>query len=790
MIKLHFLLAWRNLLKRKAYSIIEILSLTAGLACFLIVLLYVTHEFSFDRSFSKTDKIYRINHTESSGEIYSGMPSALGVHIRQDLPQVTELCRVFFPYRMWSDNALVQYEDVRFYEQDILDADSTFFKLFDFQFTEGSARTALKKPRSVVLSTDAAKKYFRNEKALGKLITIGGTDPLEVTGVVEVPENTHLHFDFLRPAHHNPSQEYVWAHTVSFIYLQVDDASDVPAIETQLYNLMLTHSQNQDAAYLKNYHHRLQPLKDVHATVLSWDIITATPATQLYAIMAIALFVLALSVVNFVNLSTARSIERMREVGINKIMGAEKGRLITQFFTEFALVSILASLLSIGIVSMALPSFNQLVATNLHIGMITTASTLGLFFGMVAIVAVVVGLYPSYKLARFEPIQVLTRTHTAGGKKEYTRQFLVTFQFVVCIGLLSATFVVRKQIQFMRNADLGFDKEQILVMQLRQPGEAIFERLKNGIATNSNISHVAGSSAIIGGETGSDTFHPDHMPEELPQNFSPFIYIDYGFLELMKIPLLQGRNFERGNLADLRGGYLVNEAALKKFTLSEPVGANFNRSGRTGGTILGVVKDFNFASAGNTVQSIVLDLDTTRSYKFMYVKISGNLVDAMAHVENAWEAEIPEFPFEYFFLDEYFNGLYKQQEQIQAMVTIFSTLAIFLAALGLLGLSSFIIFQRTKEIGIRKIVGASIPDILVLLTGNFFKLISISMVISIPLTYYLLDFWLQDFENRVSVSIWIFAAAGVATVFVSGSVMAGQAIKAARSNPVKALRQQ
>jgi putative ABC transport system permease protein len=789
MLKLHFLLAWRNLVKRKVYSTVEVLSLSTGLACLLIVLLYVTHEWSYDQSFSKSENIYRINHVETGGEVYSGMPSALAVHIRQDLPQVTELTRVFFPYRMWSDNTLVQYEDVRFYEQDILDADSTFFKVFDLPFVEGSARTALKKPQSVVLSTRAAKKYFQNESPLGKLITIGGANPLEVTGVVDVPENTHLYFDFLRPTHHNPSQEYIWIHTPAFTYLLVEDASALPLIESQLYDIMMKHSQNQDAAYLKNYHHRLQPLKDVHSTVLSWDIITAIPAKQLYSVLVISLFVLALSVVNFVNLSTARSIERMREVGINKIMGAEKSRLIVQFFTEFALLSTLAAVISIGIVYLTLPLFNQLTSTALTMGMMSVTTVL-LFVGVVIGVAILVGLYPSYKLARFQPIEVMTRTHTAGGKKEYLRKTLVVFQFAICIALLSATFIVQKQIDFMRNADLGFEKEHILIMRLREPGQAIFDRLRNSVLTNNSITAVAGSSSIIGGETGSDTYHPDHMPEELPENFSRFIRVDHEFLNLMKIPIKQGRNFEQGNLSDLATGYIVNEAAVKKFSLTDPVGENFRRSVRSPGKIIGVIEDFNFASAGNSIESLVLEFDTVRSYKFMYVKISGNLNEAVAYIENSWTSVIPQYPFEFFFLDQYFDGLYKQEQQIQAMVTIFSGLAIFLAALGLLGLSSFVTLQRTKEIGIRKVVGASITNIIFLLTGNFFKLIAIALAISIPVTYYVLGLWLQNFKNHVTITVWTFLAAGFVTFFVSGSVMAIQSLKAARSNPVKALRQQ
>lgn len=786
MMKLLFLLAWRNIVKRRIYSFIEITSIGIGLTSFLLVLFYINYELSYDQFFSKSRQIYRVNHVEQNGNRYSALPPALGGYIRQELPQVKNLVRVYFPYRMRSDNALVQHEEIRFYESEVMEADSTFFKLFDFPFIAGSPRTALSHPQSIVLSERAAKKYFGLENPLGQIITIDNGESLAVTGVVSVPLNTHLAFDFLRPAHYDPARENVWNHTTAFTYLLVEDINQVQNIENQIYKLVLAHSQNQDAEYLNNYRHKLQPLNEVHSTILTWDIISVTPTQQLYAILAISLFVLILGVVNFINLSTARSSERMKEVGINKIMGAEKLGLISQFFTECLLVTFIAGIISIGLAYLVLPYFNTLIGTSLEFEF---TNVVYLFLGTILLVSLIAGLYPSYQLAKFQPIQVIKRTHTGGFGKQYLRQALVVFQFVISIGLLSAMLIIQSQIKFMQNKDLGFNKEQVLIMRLRQPSQLLFDQLKNSILTNASISKVAGASIALGGETSSDTFHPDHMPEQLPQNFSWFIAVDYEFLNLMDIPLLAGRNFEKNNMADFEESYIVNETALQKFDLPDPLGANFRRSTEPRGKIIGVIRNFNFESAGNSIQSLILDLDSVRSFNYMYIKINGNIPQAIAHIENAWVTMVPQYPFEYFFLDQYFNQLYKQQEQIKAIVQIFSVLAIFLASLGLLGLCSFMILQRTKEIGIRKVVGATLMNIVGLIYWNFFKLIGISFLISVPLTYYFTKLWLQNFTNRVSINFIIFILAGILIIILSALTIGLQSIKAATADPVKALKQ-
>jgi len=790
MLRFHFILAWRNILKRRFYSSIEIIGLAVGLTCFFIVLLYIRKELSFDTSFTDHKDIYRVlNFEQGSGNRYSGGASAIGFHARTEIPQVEEVVRVFFPYRMFTTSALVQYEESRFFEDNILEADSNFFNLFDFEFIEGDRSTALQHPNSVVLSEKAAKRIFGDDGALGKLIRIDDDDALLVTGVAEVPENTHLDFDFLRPAHNDPSQLYVWEHTLAFTYLKISEGSDLESVQKQLYNIVLKFSTQHNAEYLKNYFHQLQPLKDVHTTIIQWDITQGISTKQLWSIFAVAVFILALAIVNFINLATARSAERIRETGINKILGATQKRLILQFFTEFIVVTLLAGSISLILMATFIGPFNSLMNTTVRISEFFRTDTLIVFGLVLLFTALASGVYPAHRLSTFKPVQVVKRG-TSIGDQPLLRGVLVVFQFVISIGLLSGTLIVQSQIRFMQNVDLGFDKEQIYILRMRAGDRNRFELLKNELLRNSQITKIGGASALLGGEPGSETFHPDHMPDPTPETFAKNIAIDADFLNLINVPIIEGRNFQTDNPADYSTSYIINETAVKQFQLNDPIGANFKRSGETTGKVIGVMKDFHFAKMTNRINPMVFFMDSVRSHRYMLIKIEGNIVSGMKEIEQAWARVIPELPMEGFFQDMYFDSLYKQEQQVAKITTWFSLLAILLASLGLLGMSSFVILKRTKEIGIRKVVGASISDILILLSGNLMRLIAIAFLISIPLTVYLLHQWLEDFIVRISISPYFFAAAGIVTVVVALFTIGFQSIKAALANPVDSIKQE
>jgi putative ABC transport system permease protein len=790
MLKLQVLLAWRNIIKRKFYSSIEVIGLAVGIACFLVILVHVRKEFSYDKIFSEYDKIYRVlNLEDNSRNRYSGGASAIGHHCRTDVPKVDEVVRVWYPYRMYSASALVTHDDIRFYEDNIIDADSNFFDIFDFKFVQGNPDHALSDPSSIIISRRAATKYFGDEPALGKIMGIDNDRSLVVTGVVDIPENTHISFDFLRPAHRDPAQLYVWEHTLAFQYLKIPEASDVPGIEQQLYNIILNYSTTEDAEYLRNYRPTLQPLTDIHNTVLNWDIHQAVPTGQLYAIMGIAAFILLLAIINFINLATARASERVKETGISKILGASQRRLTIQFFTEFVVITLFSGVIAMALAGVSIGAFNAVMNTTISINELTGIEVMAMLSALLLITALLSGLYPAWRLSTFRPTQVLKR-NTAKNEGRLLRESLVVFQFVISIGLISGTLIVHEQVQYLQNADLGFDQDQVYIITLRDGSKQRFQQLKTSLLSHAGVAKVAGASGLIGGEPGSGTFHPDHMPQQTPDTFAKNIAVDPDFLALTGIELIAGRNFESDNPADLRDAFIINETAVRQYQLKDPVGANLHRGGESTGRVIGVMKDFHFQQLNFRINPMVFFTDTTMAFEHMYIKIQGNVPSTMAAIEEEYTRVFPEYPLEGTFQDQYFDSLYKQEQQVASIARWFSVLAIMLACLGLLGMSSFIIIQRTKEIGIRKVVGASIADVLRHLTGGFVRMILMGFVISVPVTFLIMNKWLEGFESRVSINTWIFVLAGGSAIVVALLTIGFQTFRAALANPVDALKEE
>ncbi len=790
MFKLQLLLTWRNLLKRKFYSAIEIGSLAIGLTCFILAAVYVKKEFSYESFFSDSRQIYRVlNLEDGSGYRYSGGASALGDHASKEIPQVTGVTRIFYPYRMFSTSALITVGDARFYEDNIIEADTTFFGFFDFTFVEGTRLSALKHTNSVVISEQTARKLFGNQSALGRMIELD-SESLEISGVINIPENTHLNFAFLRPAHHDPSQLYVWNHTLAFTYVKVPRAQDVPAVEQQLHALVMKHATDEQAAYLKNYHHQLQPINEIHTTILQWDIVRATPGDQVIAVMAIAVFILVLSIVNFINLTTARAEERIRETGINRLMGASQRLLTGHFFFGFLLIIILAATLALIILMSLLPFFNSLLGIQIQGIDFFQKEVILIIIGIVALTAAMAGVYPAYNMASFHPTQVIRKSFTSSSRAAGLRQTLVAFQFLISIGLLAGTLILRQQIHFLYEADLGFNKTNLVALRLRDLDRVRFEQLKNKLLTYPSIEDIAGASALLGGENGSTTFHPDHMPDPTPETFARYTAVDPNFLNLIGVPIKAGRGILEDNPGDLRYNYIINETAVRQYGLSQPVGTRFRMAQDTQGRIIGVMKDFHFSSLHEPIRPLVFYLDSIQSYQYMFIRISGNPQQALVDIHTEWNNLFPHLLIEEIFQEEYFNALYAQDNQVLCFGEQFTLLATLLACLGLLGTSSFLITKRTKEIGIRKVAGAPVFSILLLITINFLRPILVALLISIPATLYVMERWLSGFSKRIAVSPWIFVTAGVMMIAVALITIIWQSVRAARANPVHALRQE
>ncbi|MEJ1239194.1 ABC transporter permease [Chryseolinea sp. T2] len=791
MLPLQVLLAWRNIVRRSFYTIIEVAGLALGLACFFIVLLFVEKQFNADTFFTDHDKIYRIlNHEQGSGNRYSGGASAIAHHLHEEVAEVADIVRLWYPYRNYSTRGIIRYNDISFYEDNVIEADSNFFQFFDFRFVQGNSSTALRHRDAIVLSERAASKLFPDGDALGKIVGLDEERSLIVTGVVNVPVGTHLSFDYLRPAHRLPSQLYVWAQTLAFTYVKVPDKKDVPSVQRKIDGIVLAHATEADAEYLKSYDHLLQPLNEITTTVLQWDIVTAHAASQLWAILAIAVFILVLAIVNFVNLATALTTERMKDSGINKILGASRWHLILSFYVEFLLITIIAGLVAMALILGVMEPFNVLADVHLQWRDLFTAEFLTIFVSVLLITSFLSGIYPAWRLSRFGAVQSLTQTLKPTVAERTMRQTLVVFQFVISLTLLAGTIVVNRQIRFMQSADLGFNQQNIYVLRIPSAAYAPARQLRLALSSHPQIKAIAGASGLIGGEPGSDTFHPDHMPDQTPDTFAKNIAIDTAFLRLIGVPLIAGRNFQWHNVADMRTSYILNETAVRQFQMKDPINANFRRSGDLQGKIIGVMKDFHFAKMSERINPMVFYFDTLRSQRYMMISISGSPSTAVSSIEEAWARFLPEYPMEGFFQDQYFNNLYKQEQQVSSIAGIFAVLALILASMGLLGISSFIILKREKEIGIRKVIGATAAGIVFLLSGGFLRMIFIAFAISIPLTIILMQQWLNQYAVRIDVGWITFIVAGGVTVFTSAVAIGWQALKAAMQNPVKALRRE
>jgi putative ABC transport system permease protein len=760
--------------------------LSFGLACFIAVVTYVNYEYSYDEWFADARSIYRINHFNEEGKRYSGIPSALGVHIREELPQVSDVVRVFWLQRMFTQTAIVGYDSLHFAEDKLMIADSNFFKVFTFKFIEGDIRSALKEKGNIVLSKSAAHKYFGDQSALNKFIDVDGQH-LVVTGVVEPKGPTHLVFDFLQPIQAYPHLEYTWEHTLAFTYLKLPDAEQVESTQAQLYDLVLKHARSETAEYLKLYRHVLQPLTDIQHTVLDWDIITATPASQLTAIVLIASFVLILAVINFINLSTSRFTERIKEMGINLVLGGTPKTNISQVAVSYFLTIAFACLFSLVLLVLFFPFFKHLMNFEYDLARIFSISTLVIYLLTAAVILALCLIYPQLKFQSSNSIELFRTKFATSAIEQFMRKALIVVQFFIAAVLITCTLTIKAQVNFLRDIDLGFNKDRVLVVRLRHATRDIFNQIRNELLRNKEVENIGGASTAIGLSTGSNTFHPDHMREQTGETFANTMHVDENFFSVMNINMIEGRNFDISSSADQGDAYIINETAVRQFKLKRPVGERFVERGDTEGRIIGVVKDFHFESTAHKVNALVISYDSIRSYGYMFIKT----LDArasIAHLERIWKNFYPNSPLEYSFQDDYLNRLYNKERQEEEVVAVFAGMSIFIALLGLFGLSSFMTLKRIKEIGIRKTLGASNINLINLLNREFIILVSVAFALSVPVAWIMMNEWLASFAKKISISPTYFIVTFIGSLALTFLVTGYHAIKVALNNPVKALR--
>ena len=797
MFKNYFKIAWRNLVKNVGYSIINIGGLAIGMACFLLIAMFIRNELSYDSYHEKGDNIYRIVHHGSEDNledrwIWGNAP--VGPALKKDFSEVAEI--VQFSGRA---DILLEYNERSFQEGNSFYVDETVFDIFSWPLLSGNPKTALKDPYTIVLTESTAKKYFGNEDPIGKTMDgVGGraNDGIyTVTAVMkDVPANSHFSFDVLMSMssfYQTRSEIFGWWGYVDFYtYFLVSDNFDSQAFQAKMPEFLKRNRPEENAEDF--YDISFEPLKDTYlnSAVARQPGVTGS-LSNIYIFALIGLFILLIACINFMNLATARSLERAKEVGVRKVIGADKKGLRYQFLGESLLMVMLASILGLVLVMLGLPAMRSITGKAFLSAEIFNAFSLSVYFGTALLTGLLAGLYPAFVLSNFKPSSVLKGVFRSSKQGTNLRKGLVIFQFSLSIALIASTVIVYFQLGFMLNKNLGFDREQQLVIDFNWDGEVMdnMETIKSEFMNLQEVVSVAGSRTVPGGHfpgagTDIETF------EGNMENFSPFLYeIDFDFIPHYNIEVVAGRPYSRDFVTDSVSSLMVNEAAARSFGYANPsdiIGKRFQQWGREG-TIVGVVKDFNYLSLHQAVAPLTLRYSQYGKYLSLKIK-SENMQQAISNIEQKWAKLAPHRPFLYTFLNESFNTQYEADIKFKKLFTLFSFLAIFIACLGLLGLATYSAVQRTKEIGVRKVLGAEVSSIVRLLSIDFIKLVLLAILVATPFSWYVMDKWLHVYAYQIDISWWIFALAGGIALSIALATVSFNAIKAARANPVKSLR--
>lgn len=781
MLKNYLKITLRNLRKHKGYSFINITGLAVGMASTIMILLWVKDELSFDRFHQNADRIYRITDYEkySNGEevTFTMNPPALAATLKDEYPEIVEAVRI----RKLS-NGVIQYGDKCFSEDGILFADPSFLKVFSFPLVNGNKENVLINPQSIIITEKMALKYFGKEDPIGKIVRVDNRLNFLITGVMkDVPTNSHLKFDFM------VSFEIIkefglpiegWNSFAYTTYVLLAKKSDYRQVNKKIAGLIKT--KQEDAIVTLS----LQPLPDIHLhSGNMWGIGGTGDIKYVYIFTMIAGFILLLACINFMNLTTARASNRAKEVGLRKVVGADRKDLIKQFFSESILFALLSLLIAIILVVEALPFYNILSGKELGLNIPKNQIIVILLISITIITGLVSGSYPALFLSAFKPVSVLKGVLKSGSKSSLIRKILVSFQFSLTIVLIIGTIIINRQLHFIKIQRLGFDKDQVICLKL--PGKLnqkidliCAELLKNQQVIE--ISAVSSPPAQIRRSTVVSEWEGRQTDDQF---LMYILFADFDFLNTMGIAIEEGRYFSRKFPADTSTGIVINEAAVRAMNMGNPIGKKlFDLN------IIGVVKDFHFASLHSRIGPLMIYYNPNEIQNLLIKVKPDDFSQSIKSIEHAWNRVVPGFPFEYSFLDEQIDLLYKAEQRVSKVINTFSILALFIACLGLFGMASFTAEQRTKEVGIRKVHGATVPGIVMLLSREFTRYVLFANIAAWPIAYYAMNKWLQDFAYRIDLTIWPFLLAGLAALVIALLTVSWQAIRAATANPMESLR--
>ncbi len=792
MFKNYFKIAFRNLWRHRVFSGINILGLAVGMtACFLIFL-YVRFEMSYDNMHSKADRTYRIicDIKTPTETMKAGGPSwAVGPHLTMgDFPQVEASVRTT------GDELLVRKGNVKFQEMNSLYADSSFFQIFDFKLIKGNPKTCLNEPLNIVFSESAVKKYFGNTDPLGQTVLLTGDGfTAKVTGVMkDLPENSTIKADMLVSMNTitrklNPTLNDQWGNYGNTTYVLLRPGASAAAFTKQL-PAFLEKMNGTEMKQMNMYPTLiLEKLRDVYLRSTRDDSKTGN-IKNVYIFSIVAIFILLIACFNFINLTTARSSERAKEVGIRKVVGAGKQQLTRQFIGESIIVCLIAFLITLGAAAILLPSFNTLAGKTVSDGIFENWGFIGILFLASIAIGFLAGIYPALVLSSFKPVAVLKGRFATGTKGIRLRKILVVSQFTISIALIISVIIVYLQLNFMRQQDLGFSKDQMMV--INSNGDPARDAFINSVKTLPNVKAVTMSSSVPGGGNMGAYSQIQNAKGEMQIANLDLYFVDFEYLTQYNVKMAAGRTFSRSFMTDTTQAMVLNEAAVKMFgyhSAQDAVGRNFDQWGRKG-KIIGVMKDFHFKSLQEEIKPLSMRIEPN-GCGLVSIKVgTNNLPATIASIENKWNTLIPARPFSYFFLDDFFDKQYRSEQRFGKLFLNFAFLAIIISCLGLLGLASYSTMQRTREIGIRKVLGATVPNIVNLLSKDFLKLVAVAIVIASPIAWFAMHKWLQDFAYRIPIAWWVFAVAAVTAVLIALLTVSFQAIKAAVSNPVISLR--
>jgi putative ABC transport system permease protein len=800
MIKNYLKTAFRIMLRQKGYSFINIAGLSVGIAATLIIITYIVDETSYDKMHADANRIYRIACSgvlQGTAMKIATSPAPVAEAIQKGIPQIKETVRVGL-FRTMPLN----FGDKHFTEQNVAVADSNFFKFFSFEVLKGNPETFLKGTNKIVITETTAKKYFGNEDPIGKIMLRGSDKTAsEVTGVVkDAPSNSHIQFDLVLSGESwDYMQNTQWTSNNLYTYFKVRDNADLASVNDQLNKLAETNIGAEIEKYVgvsfkefkaqgNDFGLFIQPMLDIHSrSNLSDEFVPNGNIQYLYIFGVVAAFIILVACINFMNLSTARSANRAKEVGVRKTIGAFRSRLIFQFVSESLLYSIISTILAMGIIALSLDAFNLLSGKQLSFSVFTNPVVIVSLIAFTILIGMIAGSYPAFYLTAFKPTEVLKGKIRSGFRNSALRNVLVVFQFVISIALIFGSLVVYNQLRYMQEKNLGFDKENVVNLLHTFSLDKNAQAFKNEVATHPSFKGASFANNLPPRVSWTSAFRKGGSD----QDFLLHVYqVDHDHLKTMGYEMTQGRFYSRDFKSDT-AAIILNETAWKQMgytNIDEAVVLTYRTEQPTPLKVIGVMKDFNYQSLKDNVRPMAVLLGNEPNYEMAIRLAPGNTQEQIKILETIWRKHASDAPFEYSFLDQNFDLMFRAEQRMSQIILVFTVLAISIACLGLFGLAAYTAEQRAKEISIRKVMGASIPQVFILLSKDFTVLVMVAFVLATPLAWYFANDWLNGFANRINIDATYVVASGIISLIIAILTISYQSIKAARENPVNSMR--